>query len=357
MSLASRVKKGSLKNKTLNYKDFPEWYQDSGNYALNIQVSGRHDRGFRGCMIWQLAGLAATAKTRVWVQAAQLFLRDDPDRTLIIYTSENDPSSIRELEDEFGERVIAVPSKCSIKLHTDMKQTFKDIIEYLDENRESEDRHNDLRTMIVVDSWGLLNIQSYHDKVLEGKQPTMNMTKVSGKNALAEGIIWDPLFSNSLVFITNHVYISPDDKSKEKQTSGGCKLEHASQGLLVQDRKKADKNERSDKVIIKFQLRKGRPPTKPGTVTEIPLEYHKGGFTRYGGLSSLAVKVGALKLSGSWYQWSDKLDDKKFRLPSENLDEFYTKDRLEYIDKLAYPFYCFTNDEIDKTEINEIEVE
>ena len=47
MSLASKLRKNSLKGKIVDIDSFPEWYADTGNYALNMQLSGRFDGGFR----------------------------------------------------------------------------------------------------------------------------------------------------------------------------------------------------------------------------------------------------------------------------------------------------------------------
>jgi hypothetical protein len=340
--LLSTIRGKSLKNLTINAGDYPEWYVDTGNYALNLQVSGKIRGGFRGRMIWQLGGEEATGKTRVWVQAMQRFLRENEERIGIAFLTENDLGSVIELQQEFGDRFIVVPENDIHKVQTTMVKLFNDI--------EGEDPNStDTRTMVVLDSWGFLSAAATEEKVVDGKQSMMNLIPTKMKNDLAVSLIYKPLRANSIIFITNHVYIPPEMYSSSV-LSGGKKLQYAANGTLVFTKKKApDKDHRSEKCIIKSELRKGRFPSKENTAIDVPMEYNKGGLTRFGGLFELSVKADAiLSPSKGWYEWADKPGE-KFRQPKEGLIDFFTNDRLDFIQEKSKAIFCYNNQSDENT--------
>lgn len=317
--------------------NYPEWFVDTGNYVLNLQTSGRIYGGFRGRAIWQLAGEEATGKTRVWVQCMKTFLAEDPKRIGVIVSTENEQSIDDELLSLYGDRIVFITENDIFKVETELLNLF-DRIEKQNPNDE------DIRSFVVIDSWGFLVLKQAVDKAVAGKQVMMDLLGVKMKNEFAAKLTYRPLHGNSIVFITNHVYIPPDIYASAK-TSGGKKLAYASQGIIILTKKKADKDDRSEMTLIKVETRKGRNPIKEGVTTIIPMEYHKGGLTRYGGLFDLCYsQIDAMVMPTSgWYAWADN-PEIKFRKKQveEDPEKFFTKERLEYIEVKARKVFCYS---------------
>lgn len=331
------LKKISGKNlRTLkNHRDkYESWYVSTGNYVLNLLVSGKIHGGFKGRSIWQLAGEEATGKTRVWVQCMKTFLSEDEDRIGIIVNTENEDNIDDELLDLYGDRIIFIAENDIHTIETELLKLFAKI-------EEQNPNDNDVRTMVVIDSWGFLEYAGAMEKAESGSQKIMDLTKVRLQNSLMTKLIYKPLRANSIIFIPNHVYIPPDQYTTSI-ISGGKKLAYGCQGIIVLTSKKADKADRDEKMIIKIENRKARFPIKRDTIIEIPMEYHKGGLTLYGGLFDLCYgSLGAIKSpSNGWYCWADT-PDIKFRKKEveENPEKFFTPSRLIYIEKMGEPFF------------------
>lgn len=325
------------------------WYIDTGNYVLNYLVSGDFFKGFEGRLIHQLAGEEATGKSRVWIQAAQIFLRENPNAVVICFATENDFKSVACLREEFGERFIYIPGNITHEVQTNMLDILNKII-------ETEPNENDLKTMIVVDSWGFLASESLTKKAEDGKQSGMDLTTTKQKNDLISSLIYKPTAANCIIFITNHIYIKPQEYDNV-EISGGMKFKYASNCILFLlklggQTKEANKDHgdatKKDRAIIRFVLRKGRFPCKENGEVKIPMEYNKGGLTRYGGLFKFAKECGAVELKsakGGWYAWTDQPDNKFQKGTALKKPEtLFTKERMDYIAELAYPLFCYTDD-------------
>jgi RecA/RadA recombinase len=343
----------SIKGKNLEtlakHKDnYPDWYVDTGNYPLNLQVSGKVFGGYKGRALWQLAGEEATGKTRVWVQCMKNFLSEDENRVGIVISTENERDIDDKLMELYGDRILLIAENDIHTVETQMLNLFARM-------KTQNPNENDIRSMIVLDSWGFLEYAGAIEKAEAGKQGIMDLTKVRLQSGLATKLIYQPLYTNSILFITNHVYIPPDMYASAI-ISGGKKLAYASQGITVLSKRKADKAERDQKTLIKIENRKARNPVKEGTTIVVPMEYHKGGLTRYGGLFELCYEqLGAIvSPSSGWYAWADD-PNTKFRKKQveEEPEVYFTVERLLFIEKLAQNTFCYTDTPVRVNQLSE----
>jgi RecA/RadA recombinase len=333
-----------------NLVETEDFFIDTGNYLLNAQVSGDMYKGFQGLCIHQIAGVEQSGKTLILTQIAQRLLQSETDDWYVIWIDTENAFN-RKLFQSYGDRFVYIGKNI-------IEDLEPDVLKFLDFFRESKVSGEKFKMMVVIDSWGGLDIRSMLEKGKQGKTSLDPGQRAIFKNNFVKKFVSSLPSTNTTVFITNHVYESPDLYSGKK-ISGGSGLKYFSQGITTLSPVKAtdesgkENMKQSQKNIMCEQL-KGRYPVKPFTKIMVPIYFDRGGLTRLGGMFEFCKdnNIIAHKSKGNYYfTFEDPNETSNLFTINEmksNYDEIFTEARLNSINELLVKIFTFQNSsEID----------
>ena len=345
-------------------------FLSTNSLALNRICSGSIFNGIPQGRVTCFYGENSTGKSLIAYQTAITALKEGKIDRVIVVDSEGGVLT-RNFEDAGIdlEKVTYLPVKsiedCSVKM-TQMYDMFDQCHhEYL----EDPDNNDDIRALVILDSFGALTSEKQLKDALE-KDKMVADQGVSAKmrNALIRGLMMKVVTSNVGLICINHSYSGPEMfPSKIKNMSGGEGIKYASH-LIVQCEKLLIKSANTDFLTgnetdevdaqkgifkgnkLKFFTVKNRIVV-PGYEAVVFIDF-KNGLSKYDGLLSDAVKFGFLEEVRGGYickSYSDKRITYKELMSNDDIWNTFLTD----FDKKSQEVMKYSNatsHELDKIE-------
>lgn len=306
---------------------------DTGNYALNFNLSGRWDGGWPEGQVTIISGDPSTGKSLLMKHAMEEFAKKHPDGIVILDDTENayvdySGSSVGKVEGRFM-RV----STDSVEEHSALMFDGQrnpnnpkkfDVEPLIPKISAAGIKH----ILIVVDSIAAWSTE--HELEVGLDRPDMSKAKVL--KALFRIIKDDMKQYNVTYMVTNHLIHTIGDfmvPSKKIEPGGGGPAFQASVrvclALASKIKEKGQEKSRNDDnniigIVTKAQTQKNRfyPPYRS---CELKIFFDRG-VDRYSGLIPLLEGIGIIKLgNGGWYEVVGK--DEKFQ--SKDLPTMWPK--------------------------------
>lgn len=232
MSIAERMLKKSSNPFAAKILDCElynvDTYYDTGNYMLNLLLSGKIRGGIPAGKIIEFSGDSQTGKTFLIMNCLYEFLKGKKNHVLL-FESEgsllNSELKKRINEDE-NERFLVFP----ISHHEELGRNMAEQIEMIDELKKEDPEYN---FMVCVDSLGMLTPKAQYENTLKGKE-----TKIMTEQSLIKSffnMIKIPFAKHNVPFLyTNHIYLNfmantygHVPEYKKKITRGGQGVEYS----------------------------------------------------------------------------------------------------------------------------------
>jgi RecA/RadA recombinase len=306
-------------------------FVDTGTYLLNGLLSGSIYSGMPDNKITALAGESSTGKTYFTLSIVSKFLNDNPDAVVLYFDSEQAVTSEMFKNRGIDPKRIAVFPVSTVEEFRHQAITIVD--KYLELPKE-----NRKRTMIVLDSLGMLSTSKEMNDTAEGKE-TRDMTRAQIVKSTFRVLTVKLGIAKIPMIMTNHTYQVVGAYVPMSEMGGGTGLKYAASTIVYLSKKK-DKNADGEVVgnIIHCKLYKGRF-TKENKQIDVRLNYDTG-LDPYYGLVDIAVDAGIFKKNSTRIELPDgsKVFEKTIY---DNPEKYFTKDILDLIDKAVYNEFSY----------------
>lgn len=317
-------------------------FVNTGCYILNGLVSGDIFKGFPDNKIIALAGEQATGKTYITMGMISKFLEENKEAVVLYFDSEQAVTS-----DMFKSRGID-PKRIAVFPVSTVEEFRKQVIGIVDKYLELPVEKRK-KTMIVLDSLGMLSTSKEMNDTAEGKE-VRDMTRAQIIKSTFRVLTMKLGVAHIPMIFTNHTYDVVGAYVPTKEMGGGAGLKYAA-SIIVYLSKKKDKNAEGEVVgnIIHCKLYKGRF-TKENKMVDVRLNYETG-LDPYYGLVDLAVEHGILKKSAGRVEFANgsKVFEKQVY---ENPEKHFTKELMDQINTAAQKEFKYGTAQENK-EVNE----
>lgn len=344
-------------------------FLSTNSMALNRICSGSVFNGIPQGRITCLFGENSTGKSLIAYLTAITALKEGKiDRVFVV---DSEGGVLNKTFEDSGvdmSKITYMPVKsvedCSVKM-TQMYDMFDTCHrEYL----EDPDNNDDIRALVILDSFGaLVSEKQLKDALEKDKMVADQGISAKMRNALIRGLMMRVVTSNVGLICINHSYSGPEMfPSKIKNMAGGEGIKYSAH-LIVQCEKllikAADDNfltgrETGDESRgfykgnkLKFFVIKNRVVV-PGFSTTLYIDF-KSGLSKYDGLIEDAVKFGFLEEVRGGYvckSYSDKKITYKELMAKDEIWDTFIQD-FDKKSKESMEYSNATSREIDK--INE----
>lgn len=264
-------------------------YIDTGNVALNCQISADPFRGVPAGRITQFAGPESVGKSIIAIQIVKNAQKNG--YTILYYDTEG--AQNRENLTSQGiddETLIHSPI-------TSIRELQTDILSILDEVKKTE------KLLIVIDSIGMLGSNKQFEDARAGKHK-QDMTKQKELKSLFVTITGLSAIKMVPIIVANHTYDDITSMYGGQVVSGG-KGSKFSSSTIVSITKSQDKDDKTKKILgsyatctaIKSRLAKEK------TKVKILINFAKG-IEKYSGLFDIALELGIITVpKQGWYTY------------------------------------------------------
>ncbi len=315
---------------------------DSGNYALNVLLSGYWNRGYPTARFTQLVGPNSVGKTYLLTEA--------------LIQAQKKGYTIYMIDSEFGsdaESWIERGADPKMFIHVPMyhiKPIITEVLMFLGEIQKDD------KAIVILDSVGGLSSTKETEDLEEGKN-VRDMTRAQELKAMFRQLLVPAGKVGVPFWIVNHEYATMDMYSPKEQGGGsgpkyGC-------SIIVSMSKSKEKKSASDKTIIGTGVRctsfKNRFAKEAGVV-KVVIDFDKG-LSRYSGLFPLAVELGFIQQSGSWYTIKDDSTKRRSNWFAGNAEFWEDQLKGKFGDALnkMFRYQSHTDGVFDDSELEVIE--
>lgn len=334
-------------------------YIDTGDYALNLIMSGNPMKGCPSGRVILFNGESQVGKTYIISNIIKnAFLKSNYDR-VFLFDSEGGA-----LKDNLRKTGVDLNSIEHVLVDTVEDLTVKAIRTY-NMIKEIKAEEPNLKFLLALDSIGaLVTNKVYTDALVKDKQVSDQGSRARLVNTFIKAVTMPALRTDSSILITNHVYADPTAMypSLIKTTSGGSGLGYEA-SIALQISRALEKNESAkdegaskyNATILKFLTVKNRL-VKGFYSSEMLLNFSSGPL-KYFGLVNYAIKYGLInKAPTQGFYLCPAVSDKKYRLKEIiTSEEIWTKILPDLCIKaeaeMAYSSgYCDDNQILDENE-------
>lgn len=164
----------------------------TGNYLLNAQISGYHDRGMPSGRVWMLAGIASCGKTFLMLETVKHAM--EMGYYFVLYDSE----MANNMKDELKKRGINTEHMLYVPIDT-VENLTTSVLNLLEELAPTD------KVIIGIDSIGNLSTSKELNDALEGDE-TADMTRARKLKAFFRVVTIKAGIKNVPMIPINHVY-------------------------------------------------------------------------------------------------------------------------------------------------------
>jgi len=225
---------GSTSASDSDLTNIDTWY-DTGSFALNRVITGDIHKGIPKSRITTIYGDSQSGKSLIAAQTAANALKNKQIDKIFFVDSEGGGVQILKNLGVNMDDVEYIPvhsiETCSIQL----LRLYDTFIKMHNEYKADPANNDDIRAIVILDSWGALSADKLVDDAVEKDKQVQDMgLGAKLKNALMSGLMMRVVESGVSLIIINHTYENPGAmfSSKIKPLPGGKKLEYASHVIL-----------------------------------------------------------------------------------------------------------------------------
>lgn len=268
-------------------------FSDSGSYTLNALLCGDIYGGFHLNKFFMAAGEQGSGKSYMMKNN---FIKPMMDLGYFFYyyDTENE-TSVEDLvsQNGFNEEQFSL-----IQEHTTVEDVFKSIVSILDglEADKGKKFKNERKVAIVIDSLGGMSTDKTTDDASKGVLK-VDMTKAKMLKSMFTNITSRCGKLGIPMFMTNHVYLSPDAYGDPHRIANGEGVKYYSSVILTM-RKTVDIPDKTAKkaagIILAATVFKSRM-VKPNKTAKLYLDYRTG-LNRYYGLHDIAREADLIEV-------------------------------------------------------------
>lgn len=273
------------------------YWLDTGCLLMNLQVSGKFSRGFMAGTNIILSGDPSCGKSLLMEALMKNFLDQNELAMGSWYDVEHqlDP-----------ERFAEYPDLIRHVRKADIKEIKQDMFNYFIDLKNAKAVKKDIRTLVVLDSLGAMKMDETIEVDKEGymKDEKADMMR-SAKALTAMARDLKPMLydANATVVSANWLYTDTSGFVPVQKERGGKGLVFQSHYCLrftpiagTKDNSNEVNKTVNKKILVETRKARG---VKEQTVTTIPIEFNKGGFTRYGGLADFCDSINLIDKNGA----------------------------------------------------------
>ena len=297
---------------------------DTGSYAFNALVSGSLKGGIPDNKILGIAGESATGKTYFALGIAAQFLKDNPEGVILYFDSEQAVTSEMIAGRGLDSNRVAVFPIATVE------QFRHQIIQMID-NYGKLAKSDQRRTMIVLDSLGMLSTSKEMNDSAEGKE-VRDMTRSQVIKSVFRTVTLKLGKYNMPLIVTNHTYDVVGAYVPTKEMGGGSGLKYAATTIVYLSKKKHKVDDEVVGNIIHCKTQKSRL-TKENRSIHVLLNYDSG-LDRHYGLINLGIDHGILKKVSNKIQFPDGRSDFESRI-NKDPAKWFTEDVLAALENAA----------------------
>ena len=315
------------------------YYIDTGNYMLNLLISGDIYKGIPAGMIVQWAGTNSTGKSFMTMNTILHHIKSDPNNVALVIETEG--ALVRDqilphlTEDEIP-RFLVFPCVTV----EDVKNSTNGLLQDIMLKREV---YKDTKFLVTIDSIGMPPSTKEKTEATTQDAPK-DMTRAQAIASLLRTVVMELAILHIPTNVINH-QVKSMSQWEPKTETGGEKVGYSNSMTLILNKKKL-KNEKKVQVgtVFNITLKKNRVVAE-GTTIEIYSKF-KIGMDKYSGLfeflknHDLITSKSNGGAGGSTITFKDtgeKFDTKDIN--KMRPEEFWTKERLDYINDKFKEFY------------------
>jgi RecA/RadA recombinase len=289
----------------------PKIWISTGNYALNRLISGDYNRGVPLSKVTMFAGEQSAGKSLLAANVMKS-AQEDYDAFVILLDSEGAGDEIwynNAGVDTSPDKFIRIPVHTVTSCTNVVATTVKELVVAYPEKP----------FLFVIDSVGMLETETGHDKFMKGETPGDQGQLAKQLKKFIKGCIYLVEQKNVGFLVTNHTYDSMDMFNPDQKITGGngvlyaCSIVIAMQKAKLKDTqaKKVSENQktvtstgvhgiRTTAMVYKSRF------SKPFEKTSIEIPWNAG-VNPYSGLFELFKQDGILtQPTGGKYFYADK---------------------------------------------------
>jgi recombination protein RecA len=301
VSLKDKFKKKLAGSKTISTDDpTPDFWLSSGNKLINKIISGRYDRGFPQGRIAGIAGPSGAGKSFIIGNAIAQAQKEG--YFVLVIDSEN------ALDSEYLS-AIGVDTDSDNYLHVSVSsfsaaiEAIHEITEDYHEARLKKTLHELPRLLIVVDSLDFLFTDSMLNKFEEdgemGNDQGLHARKMK---QFLQTLTSDIKFLPALAICTKQVYVDQTPNAQPPWKMSEAAKFAFTQLLLVTKLMERDATTKEYNGINLRVFGWKTRGCKPFQRCEVKVPYDDG-MDEYEGMLPVAVSMGLVEKSGSWYTY------------------------------------------------------
>lgn len=321
-------------------------YIDSGNYALNVLLSGKLDGGFPVGKVTTISGETHTGKSILMMKAMIKFLSQHEDNMVILYETEG--SVLKDvIPDELRERFLVIP----VNTVEEFSALITKHVETYKEQFKDEISNNETRVLFALDSLGNLAIEKEIKDVNSGSGAMDMGIKSKLLKRLGRTLCLELSKIRTALICTNHIYANPNAgmyaQRKDKYAQAGGKGFQYLSSIIIYLSKGYEKENVTKKVKlatkakIKAILDKSRL-VKEDMFVRITIDFNKG-ISKYSGIIESLLEFEVIeKVNRMTYKFLN-FEGKKRELIEYIigiLKDTQHEDR-EALQKVLSDLYCF----------------
>lgn len=275
----------------------PDYWLDTGNYALNYAMSGDFLKGIPNRRTIMLAGPSGTGKSYL----AANFVKHAQDAEYAICYIDTEDAIDRDFMTRLGidivDRSKFIPAR--VKTIEDCAEAVSNVFTFWQPGD---------KVMIVIDSLGNLGTDAEVEKFEKSGELQNDMGIWSKK---AKQLMRDMNFMASnkdcIIVMTNHSYQNQDQRNGKGVNiirGGDAILYLPSITWMLTKLKMKDEGGKTVGIRLKGEIMKTRF-NQLGTRVEIDLPYTSG-MEPTSGLKDFLIQENLIQQSGAWYKYTDK---------------------------------------------------
>jgi RecA/RadA recombinase len=307
----------------------PTHWVDTGNYAVNMMISGDFKRGIPLGKVTVLAGESGSGKSFI---AVGKVIEDCQKQGILAILLDSENGVDKGWAERFN---IDIDKMLRIPVST-VDECAKIVTEYIadyDLQYANVDKADRQPVMFIIDSLGMLSTPTELDQFADGNMKGDMGRKAKQLKAFVTQCL--KLFGSRNIGLvaTNHTYKSQDQFNPDDVVSGGSGFIFASSIILTMNKLKLKEDEDGQKIKevrgirSKIKCVKSRF-SKPFEEVEVQIPYN-GGMNPYSGLFDFFLGKNVIQKDGTRY---------KFTINGEELKMFRKQIEPSHYDALMDSF-------------------